>query len=90
MGLTAIISSSASSSSATSLSSAATSLTSPVGMGVGGVFVAALLVGLLAYLDVFDASAVANSRVRTMLVAIIAPLAMTFGAIVVFKSLQVV
>jgi fumarate reductase subunit D len=59
-------------------------------MGVGGVFVAALLVGLLAYLDVFDASDVVRPRVRAMLVATIAPLLLTFGAIVLFKSLQVV
>lgn len=83
MGLTAIVSSSASAGSAS-----ATSLMSAVGLGAGGIFVAAALIFLLAYLDLFDASEKQNERVRTMLVATILPLGVTFGGIVVFQSLQ--
>lgn len=86
MGLTAIVSSSASS--ASSLSSV-TSLTSVVGLGAGGIFVAAALVILLAYLDLFDASAYTSKRVRRTVVATILPLGIAFGGIVVFHSLQV-
>lgn len=88
MGLTAIISSSSSSASAGV--SAATSLLSPVGLGVGGIFVAAALVLLLAYLDLFDASAIDDPEVRTTVLATVVPLALTFGAIVLFESLQVI
>ena len=60
MGLTAIVSSAASAagsaSSAASSSTSVASLTSPVGLGIGGVFVAAALIILLAYFDVLDAT----------------------------------
>lgn len=88
MGVTAIISSSSSSASAGI--SAAVSLLSPVGLGVGGIFVAAALVVLLAYLDLFDASELDAPAARTTVLATIVPLGLTFGAIVLFKSLQVV
>ncbi|WP_336000308.1 hypothetical protein [Halorientalis halophila] len=92
MGLTAIVSSSASSasSSAASASASATSLTSPVGLGVGGIFVAAALVLLLAYLDLLDASRFENPRLRRSLVATVLPLGMAFGGVVVYESLQLI
>jgi hypothetical protein len=96
MGLTAIVSSaanavssSASSASASSASASAISLTSPVGAGIGGVFVAAALVFLLAYLDVLNASEVANAEVRRTVLATAIPLALVFVGIVAFQSLQV-
>jgi hypothetical protein len=61
---------------------------SAVGLGAGGIFVAAALVLLLAYLDVFDASGKENERVRTMLVATILPLGITFSGAVIFQSMQ--
>lgn len=84
MGLTAIVSS------ASAGVSSATSLLSPVGVGVGGIFVAVALVALLAYLDLFDASEQEQSSVRSMLVATIIPLLLTFSGIVLFQSLSVV
>jgi len=84
MGLTAIVSS------ASAGVSSATSLLSPVGAGVGGIFVAAALVGLLAYLDLFDASEHEKGDVRSMLIATTVPLLLTFSGIVLFQSLAVV
>lgn len=86
MGLTAIVSSS----SASAGSASATSLMSAVGLGVGGVFVAAALIVLLAYLDLVDASERLSEHSRTMLVATILPLGLTFSAIVLFQSLQAI
>lgn len=85
MGLIAI--SAGASSSASAGVSAATSLLSPVGVGVGGFFVAVALIALLAYLDLFDASDRDNGQIRSMLVAASIPLGLTFAAIVVFQSL---
>ena len=87
MGLTAgAVSSSASSSSAAGVSSA-TSLLSPVGLGVGSVFVAAALILLLAYYDVIDASDIHDDRTRTMLGTAIAPLLVAFIADVAYSTL---
>lgn len=99
MGLTAIVSSaassassaassaSASSASASSASTSVASLVSPVGMGVGGVFLAAALILLLAYFDVFTATDDPNDAVRTTLVASIVPLSIAFAGVVVFQTL---
>jgi len=64
-------------------------LTLYLGLGVGGVFVAAALILLLAYLDVSDAGGDENAQVRRTLLATIVPLALTFGGIVLYQSLQV-
>jgi hypothetical protein len=84
MGLTAGVSSSAA-----GVSSSAISLTSPVGVGVGGVVVAAALILLLAYYDVINASAADYSKVKETVPAAIGPLLLTFGGIFVFESLVV-
>lgn len=81
MGLIALVS---------SASSTAISLLSPVGVGVGGMFVSAALVVLLGYLDLFDASGRESQRMRQTLVATIVPLAVVFTGVVVYQSLQVV
>lgn len=87
MGLTAIVSSAASSSSAgAGVSASATSLLSPVGAGVGGIFVAAALIYLLAYLDLLDAVDV-DPPVRTAIVSAIIPLFVVFAGIVTFRTL---
>lgn len=85
MGLTAIISSAASSSSA-GVSASVTSLLSPVGAGIGGIFVAAALIYLLAYLDLLDAVD-ADARMRGALVATIIPLFIVFVGIVAYRTL---
>lgn len=87
MGLTAIVSSSASSSAA-GVSSTVTSLLSPIGVGVGGIFVAVTLVALLAYLDLLDTTG--NEETRNMVVATVIPLLFAFGGVVLFKSLAVI
>jgi len=59
-------------------------------MGIGGIFVAASLIFLLAYLDLLNASDADDPQLRTTLVIIIIPLLLTFGGIVLFESLQVI
>jgi hypothetical protein len=59
-------------------------------MGVGGIFIAAALVTLLAYLDLFDASDQEDGVTRSMIIATTIPLLLTFSGIVLFQSLAVV
>jgi hypothetical protein len=63
------------------------SLLTPVGLGVGGAFVAAALLVLLAYFDVFSATEEADETVRLTLIATIIPLTVTFIGILTFRSL---
>ena len=67
----------------------ATSLLTPVGLGVGGIFVAGTLVLLLAYLDILDTSERDDRDVRIILLAGASPLSITFAAIVVFESIRI-
>ena len=67
----------------------ATSLSTSVGLGVGGIFVAGALILLLAYLDILDASEHDTGDVQTLLLAAVSPLSIAFLAIVVFESSQV-
>lgn len=87
---TAGVSSSASASASAGASASALSLLSPLGMGIGSIFVATALIFLLAYLDLLSASAADDPQLRTTLVITILPLLVTFGGIVLFKSLQMV
>lgn len=90
MGLTAIVSSAASSTSsasATSASMSVASLTLPVGLGIGGVFVTAAVILLLAYFDVLNATEDADESIRMTLVASIVPLAIVFVSVVVFRTM---
>lgn len=91
MGLTAIVSSSASSASSSSAAASAsvTSMLSPVGAGVGGIFVAATLIWLLAYLDLLDASDLQSDRLRQTLAATIVPLFVVFVGIVAFQTMTI-
>lgn len=84
MGLTAGVSSSAAGSSLS-----ATSLLSPVGVGTGGIVVAAALILLLAYYDIIDASVRDYSDVQQVVPSAIGPLLLTFSSIVAFESLTV-
>lgn len=96
MGLTAIVSSAASSASSTSgaassasAASASTSVASftlPVGLGIGGVFVTVAVILLLAYFDVLNAMDDADESIRTTLVASIVPLAIVFLGVVAFRT----
>ena len=85
MGLTAIISSAGGS--ATSSATTVASLLSPVGLGVGGVFVAAVLILLLTYFEVFSATDVEDETIRTTLCASIIPLAVAFLGVTTFQAL---
>jgi len=93
MGLVAIISSVLGSSSAGAGSAGAGAgalgLFTSVGAGVGGIFVAATLIYLLAYLDLFDAAEVENPELRRTVVAITIPLGMAFAGVVLFNTLQI-
>lgn len=92
MGLTAIVSSAASSASSAGagVSASVTSLLSPVGLGVGGIFVAAALIYLLAYLDLVDAVEEDMAAIRRVLLAAIIPLIVVFAGIVTYHTLQLV
>lgn len=94
MGLTAIVSSAASSTSSASSAASATSesmsvasLTLPVGLGIGGVFVTAAVILLLAYFDVLNATEDADESIRTTLLASIIPLAIVFVGVLVFRTI---
>lgn len=92
MGLTAIASSTSAGAGVSSTSagvSSAISMFTSVGTGPGGIFVAAALVVLLAYLDIFDASDRQDGDVRPLLLASVASLGVTFAALVLYNSLQV-
>ncbi|PSP90571.1 hypothetical protein BRC90_01285 [Halobacteriales archaeon QS_4_69_34] len=68
----------------------ATSLLTPVGLGVGGIFVAGVLVLSLAYFDLLDASERDAEDIQLMLLVAIGPLSVTFGGIVTFESIQLI
>lgn len=80
MGLIAIVSSATSS----------LSLTSPIGAGIGSVFVVVALLALLAYQNILEIETKHDARVRSMLYAVAAPLGVAFAGIVLFQSLQVI
>lgn len=82
MSLTAIVSSNAPADSLSLLSSQ--------GVGIGGIFVTALLAYLLAYLNVVEASERNRQGLRSLLVAAIVPLALVFAGIVTFESLTII
>ncbi len=65
-----------------------TALQPAMEQGVGGVFLAALLVYLLAYLDLTGAVAREVGGLRRLLVSCILPLLIVFGGIVVFQALR--
>lgn len=87
MGLTAIVSTSASSSSA-GVEASITSGLSPIGLGVGGLFVALALIFALAYLNILE-SIDADRTTRNVVIASVVPMLFVFGAMVLYESLQV-
>lgn len=77
--------------SASSSGAAASGVYTAVGLGVGGIFVAVALVVQLGYLDLLGAADIDPSvdrRIRSMLLAVVIPLMVTFGGVVLFKSFQ--
>lgn len=82
MGLTAAVGSNAPSVGSLSLYSA-------IGIGIGGIFVTALVAYLLAYLEVVKASEREMRRLRVLLVATSVPLEFVFIGIITFQSLSV-
>ena len=83
MGLTAVVSSNAQ-------ASGTLSLLSSLGVGLGGILVTALLIYLLGYLNVVEASVVSRRQLRSLLVVAVIPLAIVFAAIILFQSLAII
>jgi len=83
MGLTAVGSSVASSTTSLSLLSAP-------GVGAGGIFLTAVLVYLLAYLNVIEAGGPEQRQLRAFLITASLPLVVVFAGIVAFESLTII
>ena len=83
MGITAVVHSGSS-------SVASLSLLSQVGLGVGGIFVTTLLVYLLAYLKIIEASSRSKQYLRQLLVGTSVPLLVAFAGIIAFESLSII
>jgi hypothetical protein len=77
---------------ASSSASAASSLSlfASVGIGVGGILITGVLLYLLAYLNVVEATEHNREQLRSLLVAASVPLVFVFGAIIAFESLTVI
>ena len=79
--------------SASSSAAGGVELQAAVGLGVGGIFVAVSLVYLFGYLDLLSAVEMEESRargLRSMLIAVIVPLSITFGSILLIQAGRVV
>lgn len=66
------------------------SLLLDVGYGVGGIFITVLLVYLLAYLNIVEASERSRVRIRSLLISVSLPLAVVFTGIITFASLSII
>jgi hypothetical protein len=78
--------------SASSTGAAGFDLYSALGLGIGGMFVAVVLIVHLGYLDLLKAADIEAHRVdgiRPMLVAVTVPLLLTFAGIVLYHSLMI-
>lgn len=60
------------------------------GLGIGGLFVAVMLVVVVVYVDLLDASAVEYDGLRRLLMATMLPLLLTFSFVVLYQSAAVV
>jgi hypothetical protein len=59
---------------------------SPVGLGIGGLVVAATLVVAVVYLDAVDARPDRAETRRRVALAVVTPLLLTFGAVVLYQA----
>lgn len=84
---TSIAGASSSAGAASSAGAGVASLFTATGVGVGGIFVAAALVLVLAYLNLVNESN--RDHLRTLATAAAVPLFVTFLAIVAFEALVV-
>lgn len=63
---------------------------SPTGLGSDGLVIVIALVVLLAYLNLVRAREDPDPRLPELIVSVMLPLLVTFGAIVVYESLQII
>lgn len=70
--------------------SAATSMFISVGVGIGGMVIAAILVFLLAYLNLLDGVSTERISHRKMVVATTVPVGLTFAAVIALQTLGMV
>ena len=83
VGLTVAVSS-------TRSSGSTPALLSGLGVGVAGIFVTAILIYLLAYLNVVQNSERDRSSLRSLLVAASVPLSVAFAGVLIYESLVVI
>jgi hypothetical protein len=74
----------------TTSSSTAVSLTTAIGIGIGGALIAILLVMLLSSRELITASSKKSRSVMAMLDAVIIPLLVVFALTIVFQVLEIV
>lgn len=61
-----------------------------VGLGTGSIFITMLLVYLLAYLNVVEASERRRDHLRSLLIAMSVPLVFVFTGVIIFQSLRII
>lgn len=74
----------------TTTSSTAVSLTTAIGIGIGGALIAILLVMLLSSRELITASSKRSRRVMAVLDAMIIPLLVVFALTIVFQVMEIV
>ncbi|OPY33065.1 MAG: hypothetical protein A4E32_00737 [Methanomassiliicoccales archaeon PtaU1.Bin124] len=74
----------------TTTSSTAVSLTTAIGIGVGGALIAILLVMLLSSRELITASSKRSRSIMAMLDAVIIPLLVVFALTIVFQVMEIV
>ncbi|WP_254538296.1 hypothetical protein [Halomarina litorea] len=72
-----------------STTASAISLFTSVGLGVGGVFVAAALLVMLGHMDLRGAAGDERRRTKYTIAAFVLPLSLTFAGMMVFQTMQV-
>jgi hypothetical protein len=74
----------------TTTSSTAVSLTTAVGIGIGGALIAILLVMLLSSRELITASSKRSRKVMAVLDAMIIPLLVVFALTIIFQVMEIV
>lgn len=65
-------------------------LLSDPGVGVASIFVTAILIYILAYLNIVESSERKRDSLRSLLITVSIPLAFTFASILTYESLVVI